>query len=228
MTRLEEIIGYEFKDKRLCKTALTHSSYYNENRAVCGASNERLEFLGDSVLGFLAAEHLYLSNPKRPEGELTRMRASLVCEGSLAGAAADVGLSGDLLLGRGEEATGGRERPSLLADAMEALLGAIYLDGGVEPARMFVRRFVSGRSGARDSDYKTRLQEELQREPAKTYAYRLVEASGPDHAKVFTVEVLIDDAPAGRGTGSSKKEAEQAAAREALMGMGVLPDSCIE
>ncbi|MDR0671570.1 MAG: ribonuclease III [Oscillospiraceae bacterium] len=216
MTKLEQTIGYAFQNGLLCRTAMTHSSYYNENRAVCKESNERLEFLGDSVLGFLTAEYLYGAYPDKPEGELTKLRAALVCEARLAGAAAAVGLSGALLLGRGEEVTGGRRRPSLLADAVEALLAAIFLDGGIEPARRFVHRFLLVNIPVRSSDYKTALQEILQRDPPRSYVYHLVEASGPDHAKRFTVEVCLEGNPIGRGVGGSKKEAEQAAAQAAI------------
>jgi ribonuclease-3 len=216
VTKLEKTIGYTFQNSLLCRTAMTHSSYFNENRAVCKASNERLEFLGDSVLGFLAAEYLYEAYPGKSEGELTKLRAALVCEVRLADAASAIGLSEALLLGRGEEATGGRRRPSLTADAVEALLAAIFLDGGMEPARRFVHRFVLTNIPEHSSDYKTALQEVLQRDPPRSYAYHLVESAGPDHAKRFTVEVCLEGSPIGRGAGGSKKEAEQAAARAAL------------
>ena len=221
MKLLEQTIGYTFRNPRLCEIALTHSSYYNENRGVSPGCNERLEFLGDSVLGFLAAEHLFRCHQKKSEGELTRIRAALVCESSLAEAALAIGLPREIKLGNGEEMGGGRKRPSLLADAMEALLAAIFLDGGLKQARAFTRTFLLSDAICLPCDYKTSLQEVLQREPARPYAYRLVEASGPDHAKLFTVEVLIEDNPAGRGSGGSKKEAEQAAAREALKWLGV-------
>jgi ribonuclease-3 len=216
MEQLEKAIEYQFKNRALFKVALTHSSYYNENRAGCEASNERMEFLGDSVLGFLTAEYLYETYKDKPEGELTRLRASLVCESNLARAAASLGVSEALLLGKGEEVTGGRHRPSLTADAMEALLAAIFLDGGLEPARRFVRRFIPISATETAVDYKTDLQEVLQRDPSHAYAYHLVDSVGPDHAKVFTVEVRLDGKAIGSGTGNSKKEAEQAAAKAAL------------
>ncbi|MDR0381848.1 MAG: ribonuclease III [Oscillospiraceae bacterium] len=216
MTKLEQTIGYAFQNDMLRRTAMTHSSYYNENRAVCKTSNERLEFLGDSVLGFLTAEYLYDAYPDKSEGELTKLRAALVCEARLAGTAADIGLNEALLLGRGEEVTGGRRRASLTADAVEALLAAIFLDGGMEPARRFVRRFLLVNIPERSSDYKTALQELLQRDPPRNYAYHLVETAGPDHAKRFTVEVRMEGKPLGRGVGGSKKEAEQAAAQAAI------------
>ena len=216
MKRLEKTIGYVFSSPRLCEIALTHSSYYNENRGISPGYNERLEFLGDSVLGFLAAQHLYHNHRKKSEGELTRMRAALVCESSLAEAARRIRLPGALKLGKGEEMGGGRSRPALLADAMEALLAAVFLDGGMDAARILAEKFILKDDERMPSDFKTELQEILQREPARPYAYRLVDARGPDHAKVFTVEVLIEDKPAGQGTGSSKKEAEQAAAHAAL------------
>ena len=220
MKQLEETIGYTFRDPRLCEIALTHSSYHNENRESSTGYNERLEFLGDSVLGFLAAEYLYHAHKRKPEGELTRMRAALVCESSLAQAASSIGLPAALRLGRGEEMGGGRHRPALLADAMEALLAAVFLDGGLDSARVLARNHILKDTMPRNNDYKTSLQEVLQREPARSYVYRLVDASGPDHAKLFTVEVLIQDHPAGQGKGNSKKEAEQAAAREALLWLG--------
>jgi len=220
MTVLERTIGYTFSDPALCVTALTHSSYHNENRGQSPGYNERLEFLGDSVLGFLAAEYLYDAYQDRPEGELTRMRAALVCESSLARAARAIGLQNALKLGKGEEMGGGRNRAALLADAMEALLAAVFLDGGMRKARLFARKLILKSGDPRQHDYKTRLQEVLQREPVRAYAYRLADASGPDHAKVFTVEVTIEDKPAGRGSGPSKKEAEQAAAKAALEAIG--------
>jgi ribonuclease-3 len=217
---LEERIGYRFLRATLYETALTHSSHYNENRNTSSGCNERLEFLGDSVLGFLAAEYLYDKYEDKTEGELTRMRASLVCETSLAAVARVLGLSDALRLGKGEEMSGGRHRASLLADAVEAVLAAIYLDGGMEPARRFTRQFILDAGRVEKSDYKTRLQEVLQRDPPRQYTYHLVAQSGPDHAKVFTVEVRISDITAGRGSGGSKKEAEQAAAKSALEVLG--------
>jgi ribonuclease-3 len=216
MTELEEKIEYTFKNKELLKKALTHSSYANEKGYGRGACNERLEFLGDSLLGFITASHLYKKYPDKPEGEMTRLRAELVCEASLVRASEELRLGGWLRLGRGEELGNGRKRPSILADAFEALLAAIYLDGGEAAARELVRKYVLG--GHRDSDssvsdYKTALQELVQKSGGEAPLYRLTGESGPDHLKLFTAEVLVNGEVAGEGNGRSKKEAEQAAAR---------------
>lgn len=217
MERLEQRLGYAFRDRSLLERALTHSSYANENRGARLRSNERLEFLGDSVLGMVVAEHLFAADMDMPEGELTRLRAALVCEQSLAAAARDLQLGEYLRLGRGEAAGGGRTRPSILADAMEAVLAAVYLDGGLESAREVVRRMVLSRADPMSMrDCKTMLQELVQRTGGQQLTYRVLDAAGPDHDKTFTVEVCVNGAPAGRGTGHSKKEAEQQAACEAL------------
>ncbi len=217
MSPLEAQIYYTFKDKNLLETALIHSSFLNENRNKSKDCYERLEFLGDSVLGLLTAEMLYNTFPGLPEGELTRRRAMLVCEQSLAAAAASIDLGQHMKLGKGEENSGGRYRPSILADVLEALVGAIYLDGGMEAARHFAIVFVfTAVSQVAVTDYKTALQEKVQATNASQLSYRLIEESGPDHAKRFTVEVLFDQTPMGQGTGSSKKEAEQLAAQTAL------------
>lgn len=219
MKRLEEILGYTFTDKSLLENALTHSSYANENRSGRAVSNERLEFLGDSVLGMITAEYLYRTHPDLPEGELTRTRAALVCEGSLHEVAKVWGLGQHLRLGRGEEGGGGRERASILADAVEAVLAAMYLDGGIGTVRKTIHKFIlSGESRAESAnrDYKTAMQEWVQRESGQVLAYRLSGESGPDHAKTFEVEVTLNGDVIGRGQGRSKKEAEQHAARAGL------------
>ncbi|NLL45396.1 MAG: ribonuclease III [Clostridiales bacterium] len=220
MTSLEKSIGYCFKNKELLQTALTHSSYANENRISGSRHNERLEFLGDSVLGMAVAFYLYSENPELPEGEMTRLRAELVCEQSLFQAAKSLGLGEYLRLGKGEESGGGRERPSILADAVEALLAAIFLDGGKVEADNFVRRFlvspilVKGKKTS--SDYKTTLQEIIQRKSGNQLSYGIISESGPDHSKSFVAEVLLNGKRIGTGSGKSKKEAEQAAAKNAL------------
>lgn len=225
MRALEDALGYTFQDSALLREALRHSSYANEHHGEGAASNERLEFLGDSVLGFVAAEYLFREHPDAPEGELTRIRARLVCEGSLYEAAKLVGLGAYLSLGRGEEAGGGRERPSILADAFEAVIAAVYLDGGIEAASGLIHRLLltganEERVVVRRRDYKTALQELVQRTPGQTPCYRLTGESGPDHAKRFTMAVMLGDAIVGEGSGHSKKEAEQMAAKTALERLG--------
>lgn len=217
METLEARLGYTFQDRSLLQQALTHSSYANENRGGLG-SNERLEFLGDSILGMVTADHLYHTHPDLPEGDLTRTRAALVCEESLVEVADRLELGKFLRLGRGEAAGGGRERPSIRADAVEAVLAAVYLDGGLAEARKIVQQFILARETEKavTRDYKTALQELVQRESGQVLAYRLIGQSGPDHAKVFTVEVDLNGKAVGRGTGHSKKEAEQMAARSAV------------
>ena len=218
MKTLEEKLGYTFQDPGLLENALTHSSCANESRGRL-QSNERLEFLGDSILGMVVAEHLYRNHPDRPEGELTRTRAALVCEESLVEAARELGLGDYLKLGRGEEAGGGRRRPSIQADAVEAVLAAVYLDGGIGSARKIIRRFVLSREVAgltAGRDYKTALQELVQRESGQVLKYRLTGEAGPDHDKRFFVEVELNGSPVGSGQGRSKKEAEQMAAHAAI------------
>ncbi len=215
---LEEAIGYAFADKALLEQALVHSSHANEKKRV--QSNERLEFLGDSVLSIVVADYLYHQAPPLPEGELTRKRAALVCEPALSEFAAQIGLGRHLKLGRGEEMSGGRGRASILSDAFEALIAAIYLDGGLEAARAFILPFVQNGAGAGE-DYKTRLQEVVQQNPEEQVRYRVAEESGPDHDKQFTVEVYINTNCVGRGRGHSKKVAEQQAACEALVLLGL-------
>ena len=215
----EAAIGYKFQNITLLQNALAHSSYANERWHDSLKSNERLEFLGDSVLGMVVAEHLYRNFPDRPEGELTRMRADMVCETSLAAIAEQVGLGQHLLLGHGEEAGGGRSRASILADAVESVIAASFLDGGMDAARGFIQRFVLSRVPVQqltNKDYKTALQELVQQKKNQTITYCLVGESGPDHDKTFLVEVSLNGQVAGRGCGTSKKRAEQDAARDAL------------
>ena len=219
MTELENSLQYSFKDRSLMLTALTHSSYANENRAAHVVCNERLEFLGDSVLGMLVARFLYTRSPEMPEGEMTRLRADLVCEQSLAAVAEELNLGSFLRLGRGEEHTGGRKRRSILADAVEAVLAAMYLDGGYEVAQRFVERFILSKADAADKtagDYKTKLQELVQQHSGQTLTYPLLSEDGPDHNKTFTVQVALNGEILGVGRGRTKKQAEQAAARQAL------------
>ncbi|NCB63996.1 MAG: ribonuclease III [Clostridia bacterium] len=219
MNDLEDKLGYHFADRALLENALTHSSYANENRSKGSSSNERLEFLGDSVLGMVVADYLYRTHPDMPEGELTRTRAALVCEGSLVEVAAVLSLGQYLLLGHGEDAGGGRQRPSIQADAVESVIAAVYLDGGIGSARKLITRFIltdNEREQGGNRDYKTALQELVQRESGRVLEYRLVEERGPDHAKVFAVEVDLNGSAVGAGKGRSKKEAEQMAAKAAI------------
>ena len=218
---LEKAIGHSFRDISLLENALAHSSYANERFHDSLRSNERLEFLGDSILGMIVADHLYRNFPDRPEGELTRMRADMVCEQSLALIANKIGLGGYLLLGHGEERFGGRTRNSILADAVESVIAACYLDGGYEAALRFVTAFVLSDvpvAKLHNVDYKTALQEKVQQKKNQTLSYRLVGEEGPDHDKRFRVEVLLNGLSLGSGTGTSKKRAEQEAARVALEG----------
>jgi len=218
MEELEEKIGYTFRDRTLLKTALTHSSYANENRGGL-SSNERLEFLGDSVLGMTVADCLYHRYPGMSEGRMTRLRAGLVCEQNLTRVAQELGLGGYIRLGRGEEHSGGRSRQSILADAVEAIIAALYLDGGMEIARAFIAERILHSLGPEEplySDYKTELQELVQRRSGQVLSYILLSESGPDHNKTFTAQVCLNDEPIGTGSGSTKKEAEQFAARAAL------------
>ena len=221
--RLEENLGYTFKDKQLLKTALTHSSYANESHDG-SPSNERLEFLGDSVLSIIVSDHIY-KRYNTPEGELTKLRASLVCEASLYEFAKQLDIGSFMLLGRGERNHKGGERPSILADAFEAVLAAVYLDGGMEPASELVLRFVKEDLNHREKisfrDYKTKLQEVIQKNPEERLEYVLVDESGPDHDKQFTVELRLNSNVIASGTGKSKKAAEQSAAAEALKLMGL-------
>ena len=228
MEKLEKKLGYHFQNRDLLKTALTHSSYANEARDRHTQSNERLEFLGDSVRGMVTSDYIFKLYTDIPEGELTKLRAAVVCEQALHEVALSIGLNSFLLLGRGEEAGGGRERPSILADAVEAVIGAMYMDGGFGAAQPFVLSFikpsVSKRAGAgrqNFNDYKTMLQEIVQKNREEVLSYRMASQSGPDHDKTFVMEVLLNSNVMARGSGHSKKEAEQAAAHEALKLMGI-------
>lgn len=222
MEALQNNIGYHFKNLQLLSRALTHSSYANEYNLAAG-DNERLEFLGDSVLGFITAEYLFSNHRDFPEGELTKLRAYAVCEKSLFAYAQEIELGKYLKLGKGEERTGGRERPSVLSDAFEAVIAAIYLDGGMDEAKKFVLRFVVPYVEAKPTfkDYKTALQEVVQQNHGEALEYVLVSESGPDHNKRFEIEVHLNSNVLGRGVGGSKKKAEQNAAKEALELMGL-------
>ena len=221
MTTLEEKLGYTFQNTALLENALTHSSCANESRGKL-QSNERLEFLGDSILGMVVADHLYRNHPDLPEGELTRTRAALVCEESLVEVAAELNLGEYLRLGKGEESGGGRKRPSIQADAVEAVLAAVYLDGGIGSARKLIQKFILDREAEKSAsrDYKTALQELVQRESGQVLKYRLTGEYGPDHDKRFFVEVDLNGTPVGSGQGRSKKEAEQMAAKAAIGKLG--------
>ena len=222
LTEYEKLIGYRFRDKSLLETALTHSSFANEHRC---KSYERLEFLGDSVLGFVTAQYLFENFPQLPEGKLTKTRAALVCERSLCGFSKSLEVGDFLRLSHGELHSGGRERPSILADVFESTTAAIYLDSGdLEEARKFILRFIAPAAKTQSvkpfKDYKTTLQEIVQQNPEERLEYVTTGESGPDHDKHFTVEVHLNSNVIGRGGGRSKKEAEQQAAREALQWMG--------
>lgn len=218
MEQLEQTIGYTFRNKKLLRQALTHSSYANEKKLGKLGCNERLEFLGDAVLELISSDVLYTRFPKIPEGELTKKRASLVCEPSLAYCARQFDLPKYLFLGKGEDMTGGRMRDSIVSDATEALLGAIYLDGGFEKAREFVLRFILNDMEHQQLFYdsKTILQELVQEKGKQAVEYVLTGESGPDHNKQFSVEVQVNGKTAGTGTGHTKKAAEQAAAYQAI------------
>ena len=216
---LEKAIGYQFRNISLLQNALTHSSYANERWHNSLLSNERLEFLGDSVLGMLVADYLYRTFPDRPEGELTRMRADMVCEHTLATAANRIGLGAHLQLGHGEEQGGGRTRESILADAMESVIAASFLDGGLEASLKIVRQFILVEVPVKklhNADYKTALQELVQQKKNQVLSYAMVGQSGPDHDKKFDVEVSLNGRVVGKGSGSSKKRAEQMAAKAAI------------
>ena len=216
--KLETKIGYSFKDKLLLKQALTHSSYANEQKIRKNKDYERLEFLGDAVLELVTSEFLFNENSQMPEGKLTKMRSSLVCEPSLAACAREIDLGEYLLLGKGEEATGGRFRESIISDVMEALIGALYLDGGISCAREFIYRYVLKDYNNRILFYdsKTVLQEMIQTKPNQILTYDLLEEKGPDHNKEFLVQALLNGRRIGYGVGKTKKAAEQQAAYEAI------------
>jgi len=217
MTALEEKLHYRFRESELLRTALTHSSYANEHSCL---SNERLEFVGDSVLGMVTAAYLYRTFPELPEGRMTRLRAELVCEQSLYEVAEKLGIGESLRLGRGEELTGGRKRHSILADCVEAVIAAIYLDAGLDAARAFIDAFILSKLSAVDTapvrDYKTELQELVQKTPGRSVSYVLLGESGPDHQKRFVSAACVQGEQIGSGEGATKKEAEQMAARAAL------------
>lgn len=221
LTELQEVIGFFFEDDSLLREALVHRSYLNENPSFPSRDNQRLEFLGDALLDFVAGDYLYRGYPKMREGELTSLRAAMVKEETLARFAQSLDLGRYLYLGRGEEESGGRERPSLLADGFEALVGALYLDGGLKCAQRFILRFLESETErilaqGELRDYKSLFQEEAQRRFQATPLYRTIDERGPDHNKVFTVEVLIEEKVYGRGEGKSKQAAEEEAARQAL------------
>ncbi len=217
---LEKKIGYTFQNRALLKQAVTHSSFANEQKINRQKHYERLEFLGDAVLELVSSDFLFQTHPEMPEGQLTKLRASMVCEPALAYCAKDLTLDSYIQLGKGEEATGGRYRDSIVSDVMEAVIGAIYLDGGMEPARTYIHRFILSDLENKQLflDSKTNLQEYMQQNLKKEFHYRLVEESGPEHDKVFLVEVVMEEKVLGRGKGRTKKAAEQQAAYEALLG----------
>ena len=217
---LEKKIGYTLQNRALLKQAVTHSSFANEQKINRQKHYERLEFLGDAVLELVSSDFLFQTHPEMPEGQLTKLRASMVCEPALAYCAKDLTLDSYIQLGKGEEATGGRYRDSIVSDVMEAVIGAIYLDGGMEPARTYIHRFILSDLENKQLflDSKTNLQEYMQQNLKKEFHYRLVEESGPEHDKVFLVEVVMEEKVLGRGKGRTKKAAEQQAAYEALLG----------
>lgn len=215
-TEFEEKLGYSFKDKSLLELALTHSSFANENKLK--KNNERFEFLGDSVLGFVTAEYLFTEFKNRPEGEMTKLRAAVVCEKSLFKFAEQIDLGKYILLGRGEDGTGGRNRPSVVSDAFEAIIAAIYIDGGMEAVKPYILRFIKDAVKRETSfkDNKSLLQEEIQKVKGNTLSYEEVGEEGPDHDKTFVFRVKLNGEIIGEGKGKSKKEAEQNAAGNAL------------
>ncbi|MBE6879934.1 MAG: ribonuclease III [Ruminococcaceae bacterium] len=222
MKELQKKIGYTFKNEKLLEEALTHSSFTNGKHL---KSNERLEFLGDSVLSIVVSKYLFENLKNMPEGQLTKIRAGVVCENALYPFARKIDLGKYIFLGKGEEMTGGRDRHSILADAFEALIAAIYLDGGIEAARSFILPFIPPLEKLANGkfllgDYKTVLQEIIQQNPEEKIAYEIAAESGQAHNKQFTANVLLNGQIIGTGTGKSKKEAEQNAAREAISLMG--------
>ena len=229
---LESRLGYTFKDKQLLVKALSHSSFANElkSKGVAAEYNERLEFFGDSILSLTVSEHLYTSYPDLPEGELSKVRAGTVCEKALAKFARDITLGKYLFLGHGEELTHGRERPSILADAFEAVLAAMYIDGGLDPVTRFVLPFAKKEieqiiSAGNTKDYKSTLQQFVQQEKGDLLEYKLISESGPAHDRVFETEALLNGNVIGKGNGKSKRESEQNAAHAALILFGIDPDS---
>ena len=216
---LEQAIGYSFRDKDLLLLALTHSSYANENKKNRKKNNERLEFLGDAVLELTISDYLFHQYPEQAEGKLTKLRSSLVCEYTLSICARDICLGDYLLLSKGESLTGGRERDSILADAFEAVIGAIYLDGGLERARAFISKNLlkDVENKTLFYDAKTILQEHVQASGGGQLVYKVMDESGPDHNKEFTVQAMIGDQPCATGTGKTKKGAEQIAAYRTIL-----------
>jgi ribonuclease-3 len=224
LKELEKTIDYHFKDNDKLQLALTHSSYANEKKSEGLVSNERIEFLGDSVLNIITSDYIYKNHPELPEGEMTKTRAAIVCESSLKKCAEKINLGDYLFLGKGEENTGGRKRTSILSDAFEALIGAIYLDGGLENAGKFIFKsmediYLNIKSKDVFKDYKTQFQEIIQKQSEQHISYCIVEEKGPDHNKVFTAQLSVGDVPYGIGRGRTKKEAEQNAAEAALKKM---------
>lgn len=219
LKELQNKIGYQFQDTDLLKQALTHSSFSNEQRINKLKNYERLEFLGDAVLELVSSEFLFKENPQMPEGQLTKLRASMVCEPALAYCAKDIDLGSYMLLGKGEEATGGRYRNSITSDVMEAIIGAIFLDGGIDEAKKYIYHFILSdlENKILFLDSKTLLQEEIQKKKDAQLRYELIEESGPDHDKQFKVEAYLNDVMIGAGCGHTKKAAEQQAAYEALL-----------
>lgn len=224
LNELEGRIGYRFSDRQLLTRAMTHSSYANEHRLNKLECNERLEFLGDSVLEVVSSDFLYHKYPDKPEGDLTKIRASIVCEPTLAYCAEDIELGNYLLLGKGEEATGGRGRASVVSDAMEALIGAIYLDGGFANAKEFIHHFILNDIEHKQLFYdsKTILQEMVQSRQAEALSYEILKEEGPDHNKSFEVCAKIGDTEIGRGMGRTKKAAEQVAAYNGILKLRAL------
>lgn len=219
LEELEEKVGYHFKNRALLKQALTHSSFANEQKINKAQDYERLEFLGDAVLELISSEFLYKEYPKMPEGQLTKKRSSLVCGFALAFCAKDIKIGDYVLLGKGEENTGGRGRDSITADVMESIIGAIYLDGGYEDAKAFIQRFILSDLENKQLFYdsKTLLQEEIQKDNNSTLQYELISETGPDHEKEFVIEARVNGKVLGRGVGKTKKAAQQQAAYEALL-----------
>ncbi len=219
ISRFEQTIGYTFNNKELLFQALTHSSFVNEQKINKKPDYERLEFLGDAILEMISSEYLFKNYPDRNEGVMSKMRASLVCEGALAYDAQAIGLKNYIRLGKGEEATGGRDKESIIADVMEAVIGALYLDGGIEQSGEFIDKYVLSNSDALQTfvDSKSLLQELVQGENLGTIRYEICGESGPEHDKIFEVRVFVGDENLGEGTGKTKKAAEQKAAYEAVL-----------
>ena len=219
LDELEQKIGYQFENRDLLRHALMHSSYANEHHYERGRNNERLEFLGDAVLELSSSEFLYHMYPEKPEGELTKLRASLVCEATLSFCSREIELGKYLLLGKGEDQTGGRERPSVVSDAMEALIGAIYLDGGFAAAKEFVVQFILNDMEHKQLFYdsKTILQEMVQGQCSESLVYKMIKEEGPDHNKNYEIQVMLGKKVLGQGKGRTKKAAEQEAAYQGIL-----------